>query len=224
MFNGFSKETIRFFQELRTNNNKQWFQEHKGDYEEFVKEPSRIFVLEMGELLRQISPNIIADPKVNRSLFRLNRDTRFSKDKTPYKTNMGIWFWEGSGKRMESSGYYFHLSPPTLMLGVGMYCFPKDMMKVYREAVVHPVKGKKLKEAVDKVAAKGYEIGVKHYKRVPRGFDAQHENAELLLFNGLTAHIEMDIPDEFCSEKILEFAFKRYKEMSPIQKWVYDMQ
>lgn len=223
MFNGFPPEMITFFKELRENNNSTWFQENKDIYEKFVKEPSQDFVLEMGEMLRRLSPDIIADPKVNRSLFRLNRDVRFSKDKRPYKTNLGIWFWEGQGKRMECSGFYFHLSPPTIMLGVGLYIFPNHILKKYRAAVVHPVMGRDLAEAVAEVEAKGYEVGVRHYKKVPGGYDAGHDNAEFLLFNGLTAHIETDIPLEFHSRDILDYSFQKFKEMDPIQKWVKQM-
>ena len=82
-----------------------WFKRHKNDYEELVLNPSRLFVSEMGELLRGIVPAINADPRVNRSLFRINRDTRFSKDKTPYKTHITLWFWEGLGPRMENPGF-----------------------------------------------------------------------------------------------------------------------
>ena len=60
------------------------------------------------------------------------------RDKRPFKTNLGIWFWEGSGKRMESSGYYVMLEPGSIMLGVGMYMFPKEFLKEYRDSVVHP--------------------------------------------------------------------------------------
>ena len=223
MFNGFPREMVTFFRELRENNNTAWFQENKDIYEEFVKGPSRNFVLEMGEMLRRLSPDIIADPKVNRSLFRINRDVRFSKDKRPYKSNLGIWFWEGQGKRMECSGFYFHLSPPTFMLGAGLYMFPKHILKKYRDAVVHPVMGKELSQAVAEVEDKGYDVGVRHYKKIPRGFDADHENADLLLFNGLTVHIETDIPDEFFSRDILDYSFQKFKEMNPIEKWVKQM-
>jgi uncharacterized protein (TIGR02453 family) len=109
-FRGYPRELITFFDQLKRNNTKEWFTEHKKDYEAYVKQPSEGFVLAMGAKLKAISPGIHAIPKVNQSLFRLNRDTRFSKDKTPYKTNLGIWFWEGGRKRMECSGFYFHES------------------------------------------------------------------------------------------------------------------
>ena len=93
-FNGFPKKFTKFFADLAMNNNKLWFNEHKPDYEQFVLGPSKLFVIAMGERLSELSPDINAIPMVNKSLFRLNRDTRFSKDKSPYKTNVGIFFWE----------------------------------------------------------------------------------------------------------------------------------
>ena len=117
-FTGFSKDTIKFFDGLRKNNNKDWFEQHRDMYENSVLEPSKAFVVAMGARLRAIAPRIIAVPKVNKSLFRINRDTRFSLNKSPYKTNLGIYFWEGVRPRMECSGFYFHLEPPKMILGV----------------------------------------------------------------------------------------------------------
>lgn len=107
-FNGFPKEYFSFFNNLKKNNSKQWFEKHRGEYDEFVMHPAREFVTGMGEKLRKIAPEVNAIPKINKSLFKINRDVRFSKDKSPYKTYMGIWLWEGDRKRMESSGFYLH--------------------------------------------------------------------------------------------------------------------
>ena len=76
-FNGFPFKTLSFFSNLAANNNKPWFEAHRSDYENFVMEPSREFVITLGELLREIAPNIMADPRVNKSIFRIYRDTRF---------------------------------------------------------------------------------------------------------------------------------------------------
>ena len=119
-FNGFSSETVKFFEKLKTNNNKTWFEKNRDIYEKFVLQPSKTFVEAMGEEMRKFAPKIIAVPKVNGSLFRINRDTRFSADKNPYKANMGILFWEGLRPKMESSGYYFHFEPPKIMLAAGL--------------------------------------------------------------------------------------------------------
>lgn len=219
-FEGFPTETVSFFEELSRNNRKEWFEAHRKEYDHFVLEPARNFVLEMGQRLRTVAPDINAIPKVNQSLFRINRDTRFSKDKRPYKTNLGIWFWEGPRKRMECSGFYFHLEGGKLMLGTGVYLFSPELLKAYREAVIDEKQGKKLAKAVAEVSGKGYHIGVQHYKRVPRGFDAGHERAAFLLHKGLTAMVEQEIPSELFSGAIIEYAFSRFKDMAPIHQWL----
>jgi len=222
-FNGFPKQCISFFRNLKKNNTKEWFADHRGEYDEHVLAPSRAFVVAMGDRLKDLSPYVHAESKVNRSLFRIHRDIRFSKDKSPYKTHMGIWFWEGSRQRMECSGYYFHVDPPNLLLGVGIYMFPKPMMKAYRDSVVHPEHGPALAKAVDAVTGKDYKPGGRHYKRVPSGYDVDHENAEYLLYNGFHMGAEKKIPAELHSPELVEYCFERYREMYPVHQWLLAM-
>jgi uncharacterized protein (TIGR02453 family) len=219
-FEGFSTETLKFFEELTQNNTKEWFEEHRSDYDQHVMEPAKGFVAAMGQKLHDLSDRINAIPKVNQSLFRINRDTRFSRDKRPYKTNLGIWFWEGTRKRMECSGFYFHLGDGKLMLGTGIYLFSKELLNLFRDAVTDKKSALSLKAAVDKISKNGYIIGGKHYKRLPQGYDASHGQAEFLLFNGLTARIEEDTPKELYSPSIVEYAFSHYKNMYPLHEWL----
>ena len=219
-FKGFPKEMIDFFDQLKKNNTREWFQEHKKEYEAHVKQPSEEFVLVMGERLRSISAGIHAIPKVNQSLFRLNRDTRFSNDKRPYKTNLGIWFWEGDRKRMECSGFYFHIDEKNLMLGAGIHIFPKELIGPYRDAVVSKKYGPELRKVINKVSKSGYAVSGKHYKRVPSGYDPSHENVDLLLHNGLAAMYESALPDELFSEGIINNVFAHFKKMSPLHTWL----
>jgi len=211
---------LDFFKELKENNSKEWFEMHRTDYDKYVKHPSEDFVAAMGEKLKTLSPDIHAIPKINQSLFRLNKDIRFSKDKSPYKTNLGILFWEGKKKRMESSGFYFHLENNMLMLGAGIHIFSKALLQKYREAVVDKKSGEKLNSTVNALSAKGILIGEKHYKRVPRGYDPFHKHAEFLLFKGLTARIEIPAPKELFSNTILEYTFTRFKQLQPIHEWL----
>jgi uncharacterized protein (TIGR02453 family) len=223
-FQGFYKETVKFFKDLKKNNTKKWFESHKKDYENHVMQPARAFVMAMGDKLRTQVPDIVAVPKINKSLFRINRDTRFSPDKSPYKTNMGIFFWEGNRPRMECPGFYFHLEPTFLMLGVGLYMFPKYLFDTYRNSVVHAKHGKDLAEIVAKIEkTKSYKIGGKHYKRVPAGFDVSHPRAELLLFNGFHAGIETSIPEEFYSKKLVNYCWKKFKPLFPLHSWLLAM-
>jgi uncharacterized protein (TIGR02453 family) len=223
LFPGFSKKAVSFFTRLSKNNNKLWFDDHRAEYDKFVLEPSREYVLAMGEKLSKIVPKVVADPRVNKSLFRINRDVRFAKDKSPYKTHMGIWLWEGQLKRMECSGFYFHLDPPQLFIGVGLYRFPKHLLDIYRESVDHEKHGPALARIVKQIGKKGYSVGQEHYKRVPRGYDPAHKRADLLKFNGLHAGLELKVPDEFYSEKFLDFAYKHFKALLPLHKWLLAM-
>lgn len=220
-FKGFSRKMVDFFTSLEKNNNKEWFESHRKDYETFVMEPSKAFVEAMGERLKVFSSDIIAVPKVNKSLFRIHRDTRFSPDKSPYKTYLGIFFWEGVRPRMDCSGFYFHLEPPILLLGVGIYIIPRHLLDRYRRSVVDPEYGEELSGIINEISKiKGCVLGTKHYKRVPTGYDPSHLNAELLLHNGLHAYFETDIPEEFYSGRIIDYCWERFKLLAPLHKWL----
>ncbi len=223
-FKGFPRESVRFYKNLRENNNTSWFHQHKEEFDALVMIPARDFVFEMGKRLARISPNIIADPRINKSIFRIYRDIRFSKDKTPYKTHLGIFFWEGHRPKMECPGYYFHLEPPNIMLAAGSYMFARPILEEYRQSVVHPKFGPTVIRAMRAVSKKGpYGFGREHYKRIPRGYDPGHKNAKLLLNNGLYAFIETRIPKELYSDAILDFCFEKFRDMSPIHKWLAAM-
>jgi len=219
-FSGFPRQYFSFFNQLKKNNSKDWFEKHRSDYDEYVLHPAREFVIEMGKKLREIAPDVNAIPKINKSLFKINRDVRFSKDKSPYKTYMGIWLWEGGRKRMESSGFYLHVENKNLLIGVGIKMFPKPLLDRYREAVVEKKQGVALKSAVKKITDKGYLIDGKHYKKIPRGFDAEHPHAEYLLYKGLTARVEEKVSDVFYSDAIIDHAYAHYKNMLPLHRWL----
>lgn len=220
-FTGFSKETVRFFTALRKNNNRDWFAANKGTYERRVIGPAKLFVTAMGERLRAIAPGIVAVPAVNKSIFRIYRDTRFSLDPAPYKTNLGIYFWDGARSRMESAGFYVGLEPPEIMLGGGLYVIPDNLLGRYRQAVVDPKKGAELGRIVAALrAVPGCAVEGTHYKRVPAGFDAGHPNADLLKHKGLYAGFEMKVPDAFYSADFVDFCFERFAPVVPLHRWL----
>jgi uncharacterized protein (TIGR02453 family) len=220
-FMGFNRETVQFFLQLKKNNDRDWFRAHKKDFEDCVLNPARAFVVDMGERLRSLSPDIMAVPKIDRSLFRLNRDTRFSPDKSPYKTHLGIYFWEGVKPRMECSGFYFHLEPPHLLLGVGIYIFPKTDLHRYRKAVVNPETGEALFRILKKMRKmEKFELGGKFYKRIPHGFESSFPHAELLQHNGLYAGETMAIPQELYSGQLVDFCWEKYKNFAPLHRWL----
>jgi len=219
-FHGFTRETVSFFRKLKRNNNRVWFEKNRGTYEKHVLEPAKAFVAAMGLRLKGISPNIVAAPKANKSIFRLNRDTRFSPDKSPYKSNLGVFFWEGPLSRMESPGFYVHLEPPKFLLAAGYYVFPDWLIGPYRKAVVHPKYGKELAAILAKIGDRtDFKIAGRHYKRLPAGFDASHPNASLLLHNGLHAWWEAGIPEEFFSLGLVDYCVDKFRPLASLHRW-----
>jgi uncharacterized protein (TIGR02453 family) len=221
VFSGFTKETVRFFTALRRNNNKEWFDKNRETYDGHVMAPAKLFVTAMGERLRKIVPHIVAVPKVNKSIFRINRDTRFTLDPSPYKTNLGIYFWDGNRSRLETSGFYFHLEPPDLWLGVGMYMIPDSLLGRFRKALVQPKSGAEIAKIAAGISKMdGASLGGEHYKRVPTGFDPAHPNAALLKHKGLYASFEAKIPDALFSARLVEYCFERFEPLAPLHRWL----
>ncbi len=216
----FPKKTVDFLKKLSKNNSKEWFEAHRDDYNSQFLEPALQFVVEMGERLSTIVPNINAVPKIDKSIFRLHRDVRFSKDKSPYKTNLGIYFWEGS-KKMDSSGFYFHVDPKGYFIANGIYMPQKEQLKLYRDAVADPGYGKELSDAIKKVMKKGnYTLGGKKYKKVPRGYDPNSPFADLLLHDGLYMYIEGSDINKLPKKDLMGYVFKTFKDMLPIHQWL----
>lgn len=223
-FTGFPQAGLQFLRDLSANNNKDWFDTHKNTYIETVRTPAQALVAALGERLQGISPDIRFDTRTNGSgsLMRINRDVRFSADKSPYKTNIAMMFWQGPGKKMDMPGFGLQISPfgETGTMG-GMFGFSKTMLQAYREAVAHDDLGPALVEAVDAVRSAGeYRISGEHYKRVPRGFDADHPRAEWLKYAGLHA-TSPQIPDDvLTSPAMVDVCFDHFKNMAPIQQWL----
>ncbi|MDO8549043.1 MAG: DUF2461 domain-containing protein [Ignavibacteria bacterium] len=220
MLNNFPFEAIKFLSKLKRNNNKEWFESHREELNNSLLEPAQEFVVVLGELLRTIAPGIIAIPKTDKSIFRLHRDVRFSKDKSPYKTNLGILFWEGERKKMECSGFYFHAEPDYLFLGSGQYMFTNDLLKKYREVVYNPDKAKELDSLVRKLKKKGYRLGGKTYKRVPRGFDVEYPFSDYLLHNGIYAYEEIKDLKKLRKEDMVQFSLRKFREILPLHQWL----
>jgi uncharacterized protein (TIGR02453 family) len=220
-FTGFPKQTLEFLRGLERNNDKKWFDAHRKDYDDHLIAPARAFVSAMGARLQQKVPGIQADPRTNKSIFRINRDTRFSKDKSPYKTNLAIMFWEGDRKRMECPSFYFHLEADKLMLGAGLYMFQKDQLAEYRRSVDDRKLAGRLEKALKGHVKRSCEAThIEPYKRVPRGFDPGHPRAELLKLKGLTLGDEGRLPKALHSARFLDYAYRRFEKMAALHEWL----
>jgi uncharacterized protein (TIGR02453 family) len=220
-FTGFPPGISTFLADLAANNNKPWFEAHRHDYEENLLEPSRAFADSMADRLAELAPSGLG--VIQGSAFRIYRDIRFSKDKTPYKTHLGIAFNAVGSPKSESPGYYFHLAPPRMMLGAGMHGFPREFLAAYREAVVDDRLGTRLRDVIDEAAAVGYEVWGETYKRVPTGYDADHPRSDLLRYGGLFVAVTEDTPDALHSAALLDYCATRYAAMAPVLAWLLEV-
>lgn len=224
-FEGFPEDGLNFLAELKENNNKEWFEANKTRYKEQLQQPALSFIDAIGQRLQSISDGIRYDLRTNGggSLMRINRDVRFSKDKSPYKTNLAMMFWEGAGKKMEHPGFGMQITAEVVDSGLmaGQFGFSKEMLEAYRQAVIDEELGTQLIEAVEAVQSAGdYTLNEKHYKRVPRGMDADHPRAEWLLYNGLWFSAPSLTREQILSPELVDVCFKHFKNMSPVQRWL----
>ena len=174
-FPGFSKELYTFLKELAANNEREWFNANKDRYTELAKEPSLQFILAIEDRLAKISPSYIADPRTNGgSMFRIYRDTRFSKDKRPYKENIGFQFRHAAGKDAHAPGFYIHLQPNDNFAGGGIWLPPTQVLSKIRNAI--DTKQREWLE-VKKFIGKSDHIDFlegERLKKTPKGFDPDH--------------------------------------------------
>ena len=167
----FDKGLFDFLTELKRHNNRDWFQANKDRYERDLKEPFLDFIADAGPGLRKISPGLVADPRpVGGSMFRIYRDVRFSKDKSPYKTHAGAHFQIGR-KGTHGPGYYLHLEPGTCFVAGGIWMHNAQTLQTIRQRIAdRPADWKKARGALDHEE--------QALKRPPRGFPPDHAMIE----------------------------------------------
>jgi uncharacterized protein (TIGR02453 family) len=222
-FTGFPPDGLAFLEGLARENTKAYFDAHRATYESALLEPAKAFVLALGEELHtRISPGIRAEPRVNGSILRINRDTRFSADKTPYKEHLDFWLWEGQGPSRERPGYFVRLRPGTVGAGVGMHRFERPALEAYRAAVGEERTGRELEEALTRATEQpGVAVGGgEAYKRVPQGFAADHPRADLLRHNALSVAGEWNLPREATSARFAPWVAERLERMAPVERWL----
>jgi uncharacterized protein (TIGR02453 family) len=183
-------ETVAFLTDLRAHNDKEWFDANRARFESAYVEAAKTFVEVIGPELKKLVPGIHAEPLVNGSIFRINRDVRFSTDKRPYKDHLDFWFWEGD-RKAAVSGLFLRVWPDGVIVGAGAHGFDKHRLAAYRDAVADATTGAELAKIVADLEAAGHEIGGETYKRVPRGYAADGIGERLLRHAALYAHAEL---------------------------------
>jgi len=168
-FPGFDPSFFTFLKQLKTHNDREWFAEHKDRFVEDVETPAREFVRAFQPKLKTISPRFVADPRrVGGSMFRIYRDTRFSANKAPFKTHIGLRFWHDAKGQDSVPLYYLHLEPGSVFGGAGIYHPDPAALRKIRLAIANDTKAWK------KVLGSGLELRGETLQRVPNGFAADH--------------------------------------------------
>jgi uncharacterized protein (TIGR02453 family) len=192
----FGPELFAFLRDLAANNDRAWFLANKERYERAVRDPLLRFIEGFGPKLERISKHYLADPRpVGGSMFRLHRDTRFSRDKSPYKTHAAAQFRHLRGKDVHAPGFYLHLEPKNAFLGVGIWHPEAEALEKVRAALID--RGAVWKKAITtKSFTAVYELAGESLQRSPRGFDPDHPLIEEIKrkdFIGTSALSERDV-------------------------------
>jgi uncharacterized protein (TIGR02453 family) len=214
-FKGFDPSLLGFLDELSQNNERDWFAQNKDRYESLVREPALDFIAAMAPHLDRFAPEFEAvAKKMGGSLMRVFRDTRFGRDKTPYKTNVGIQFRHTQGKDVHAPGYYVHIEPGRHFIGAGMWHPAPNALAGIRDAIVE--RPKAWKSARDAAALRRvYTLDGGALKRPPRGFPSDHPLVEDLKRTDFIATASFDDEELFRKDFAARIA-KRFEAATPL--------
>lgn len=180
-FEGFPPEGIRFLQRLRKNNNREWFEKHKEEYEALVKLPMQSLIYGLQPYFSEFAPEFEVNPQ--RSLFRIYRDVRFSRDKSPYKTHVAAHFvLRGKPKGTSGLGYYVHVEPGECYIGGGLYIPDSEQLKKIRRAIDSRQKDFRAIVEDEEFCELFLPLEGEQLQRVPRGYSEDHPLANWLKF------------------------------------------
>jgi len=215
----FGPGLLKFLRELELHNDRDWFERNKQRYEDEVREPARAFIRAMAPHVERLSPRLAADDrKVGGSLMRVHRDVRFSMDKRPYKTNLGIQFRHDAGRDVHAPGLYFHVDPKSMFLGAGMWRPDGPSLAAVRAAIVDdPAGWRRVRDGKKFRAA--WELSGDSLKRPPRGFDPDHEMIEDLKRTDHIAICALD-PDDAARPDLVRFASERFARSRDYMAWI----
>lgn len=210
-FDSFSPEALRFLAELKANNTKDWFTAHKASYETHLKVPGKQFAVDMAGALQDLTGQSHGG-----EIFRIHRDIRFSKDKTPYNAHLHIAFMPDVNAGQPPM-WYFGLSPEKLSLGCGVFQYDKEALNTFRTAMAGPM-GAELMQLTAAMQKDGFRVGDPDLKRVPPGFDKDHPQEEALRRKGFTVWMDIGDPSFVIEPSLTERTTALFGQLLPVFK------
>lgn len=211
----FNASLFQFLVDLRFNNNREWFQANKKRYESEVRDPMLRFIADVGPHLETVSKRFVADPRPRGgSLFRIYRDVRFSKDKSPYKTNVGAHFRHEVGRDVHAPGFYLHLEPGQVFVASGVWHPSGSSLTKIRDAIVeHP------KAWQQATSSNALTLGGESLKRPPKGYETDHPLIEDLKRKDFIAHAEFT-EAQACAPDFMEAFTQTCHTFAPLTKFL----
>lgn len=215
----FTSQGLSFLKRLEKNNNRDWFHENKSDYEDLIRTPALNFIDDMENELAHLSPHFLAlSKKVGGSLMRVHRDVRFSKDKSPYKTNIGIQFRHEMGRDVHAPGFYVHIEPGDCFVGVGIWRPDATALGKIRDAIVER-DSFWLSAINDRSFKKYYDLSGESLMNGPRGYDKAHPLIEDLKRKDFIAISHAD-DKKVLSKNFKQHVVKRFTEAEPYMRFL----
>lgn len=215
----FTPKLFHFLEDLADHNDREWFKANQDEYEKYVREPALEFINDFAAPLAKISKNFSADSrKVGGSLFRIQRDTRFAKDKTPYKHNTGMQFRHVMAKDVHSPGYYVNLQPRECYVGLGLWRPETKVAYTIRDAIAADPSGWK-KATRNKRFTDALTIGGDSLTRPPKDFDPDHPLIEDLKRKDFTAGTKIT-QKMVTSDHFMEDLATTFKTATPFMKFI----
>lgn len=218
-FDGYPKGLQSFFKELKANNSKDWFDANRARFDDEVMGPSVALVSALSEPLAALKPSLSAVPKVNSSIRRIFRDTRFSKDKTPYHTHLHLIFWVGDHPN-RSPGVHLVMADDHFGYGAGHWGFEADQLARYRENIAKD-KGVGVARAVDAVTKTGVVLDDPALARIPAGFDRDARWAGWARYKGLVVKSgDLDYPKALFEPEGVDYVVDLCRAMAPLNSYL----
>jgi uncharacterized protein (TIGR02453 family) len=220
-FNGFPPETFAFLTDLKAHNKRSWFEANRDRYEAHWKAPAQAFIETIASGVRALDPPLKADPALNGSLRRINRDIRFSADKTPYDANLHMVFWAGDHPN-RSPGFHFVLNADGIGYGAGHWALDADALARYRDRVSDSRERQQLLYALKEAEGVGCFMDEPHLKRAPSGYQGEPDWDYLLRYKGIVARTMEGalMPAWIGTPQAADQVLSRARHLSPLLSWL----
>ena len=222
-FDGFPEAGLAFLRELAAHNDRDWFETHRTAWDDGIVPAMLAWCGELADRLRDVMPRAVFVPRVGGSVYRLNRDTRFSRDKSPYKTHVAALVWEGNGDKHDAPAVYLHVSPEEIIFAGGIWMFEEERLDRWRKLLHSEPAADRLESALAQAKKGGLKVETpEKLVRTPRGFNPEGARAELSKYKGLIVAKHLKPAAWLHAKEALTRSEAVFRAYAPLHAWMRD--